>query len=247
VTSYSSLARFYDSLTSDVPHKAFADFYEEIWVQRGIVVKTVLDLACGTGAMTHILASRGYDVIGVDSSPDMLSIAAQKSERADSPIFICQQIEALDLYGTVDAAVCALDGMNYVHPKDFAEAARRIHLFLQPDGVLIFDIHTPYHLRSLDGMECLDETDDVFCLWRTEFDTGSDSLHYSFDIFERAGDLWARSYEEHIQYAHKPESLIKTLEGAGFVEVRLFGASDKSETPSPEERRVFITARKGSK
>ena len=246
MSAYSALARFYDSLTADVPYDRLADFYEEIFKLYKTPVKTMLDLACGTGTLTHMLALRGYEMIGVDSSPDMLSAAAQKPEDAKSvrPVFICQQMEELDLYGTVDAVICALDGMNYVRGERLDAVFCRVNLFLEPGGVFIFDIHTPYHLRFMDGAECMDETDDVFCVWRTEFDKNACALHYSFDIFERTGERWTRSCEEHTQYAHEPKMLVKLLKEAGFSDVRLFGESNEMAKPTRKEHRVFITARK---
>jgi len=242
--AYSSLARFYDSFTHDAPYEAFADFYEEIFRTNGLQVKTILDLACGTGTLTHLLAARGYETLGVDSSPDMLSIAAQKAfdDCHCPPVFICQEMEELDLYGTVDAAVCSLDGINYLHPDQLPAAFNRVHLFLEPGGVFIFDIHTPRHLRRMNGAACVDETDDAFCVWCAEFDKGEAACHYGFDIFEKSGDTWSRSREEHTQYAHKPKTLMKMLKGVGFADTRLIKASKK--LPSLTGRRVFITARK---
>jgi len=239
--AYSSLARFYDGFTQDAPYEAFVDFYEEIF-RLNKPVKTILDLACGTGTLTHLLAARGYETLGVDSSPDMLSIAAQKlsGDCLCPPVFICQDMENLDLYGTVDAAVCSLDGINYVQPERLCAVFNRVHLFLEPGGVFIFDIHTPYHLRRMDGAACVDETDDAFCVWCAEFDKSENACHYGFDIFEKSGDLWNRSREEHTQYAHRPKTLIKLLKVEGFVNICLFGASKKP--PSPTERRIFITA-----
>ena len=246
MTAYSSLARFYDSLTTDVPYEAFADFYEDIFKLYGLEVKTILDLACGTGTMTHLLAGRGYEMIGADASPDMLSVAAQKAGRAAvEPVFICQGMEELDLYGTVDAVVCTLDGINYLPPGDsLARAIHRVRLFLEPGGVFIFDINTPLKLRELDGEVFIDETDEIFCVWRAEFDETKNACLYGIDMFSKSkGALWERSSEEHIEYVHEPHELVEILNAGGFVEVRMFGELKMAE-PSQEEQRVFIAARK---
>jgi SAM-dependent methyltransferase len=222
MSSYGPLARWYDSLTGDVPYESFADFYEQIFSRRTRPVKTVLDLACGTGTLTWILAARGYEMIAVDASPDMLSVAAEKAGEtacAVPPLFLCQDLTELDLYGTVDAAVCSLDGVNYLPPEELPEVLRRLHLFLEPGGLLVFDINTPERLRSLDGELFVDETEDVLCLWRAEFDEDEQALLYGMDIFTRTGALWRREEEEHVEYAHVPQGLKLLLECAGFRNV----------------------------
>jgi len=244
MNAYSSLARFYDSLTEDVPYKAFADFYQDIFRLYGLNVKTILDLACGTGTLTHLLASRGYEIIGVDSSPEMLSAAMQKESGAQiQPMFICQPMEALDLYGTVNAAICALDGVNYLPSELLREVFRRVELFLDPSGVFVFDINTPRKLRNLDGSIFLDETDDVFCVWRAEFSEEDNACFYGMDVFAKSGELWTRDSEEHIEYAHEPRELLRILEEVGFTDIKLFGELELS-APTEDEARIFIAARK---
>jgi len=252
--AYSVLAEYYDSLTTDVPYGQFADFYESLLKLYGVEAKTVLDLACGTGAMTYLLAERGFEMIGVDSSSDMLSVAAQKSVTQKSeaqksgntpiqPVFICQRMEELDLYGTVDAAICTLDGMNNIHPKSIKEVFRRVHLFLEPGGLFIFDINTPLKLRNMDGAIYLDETEDVFCVWRNEFIESENLCRFAIDIFAKTGELWKRGSEDQVQYAHSPGELAQLLEEVGFTDVRVMGELTVS-VPSPDEQRVFIAAQK---
>lgn len=242
--SYSSLAQFYDSLTNDVPYKAIADFYESIFLKNDLRVKTILDLACGTGTLTCMLAGRGYDMIGVDASAEMLSVAEQKSYGLfNKPMFLNQTMERLDLYGTVDAVVCTLDGINYVKPEKLRDVFHRVHLFLEPGGVFIFDIHTPSMLKSLDGEVFLDETEAVYCVWRTEFDEKENACVYGMDIFAREGKKWTRSREEHIEYAYEVQTLVDLLTFEGFSAIALFG-DITFEPPSKNEKRLFITASK---
>ena len=116
MSSYDFLAGCYDQLTYDVDYVSWADYIETHFRRRGLPGKTVLDLACGTGSLTRELAQRGYEMIGVDLSPDMLAEAAEKNEDVGGipPMFLCQPMEKLDLYGTIDACVCCLDSVNYV-------------------------------------------------------------------------------------------------------------------------------------
>lgn len=253
--AYSVLAEHYDSLTTDVPYAKFADFYENLFGLYEVNVNMILDLACGTGAMTFLLAERGYEVIGVDSSSEMLSISAQKMEeqRAASqsriawikPVFICQRMEELDLYGTVDAVICTLDGINNVRPQSLKEVFHRIHLFLEPGGLLIFDINSPSKLRSMNGAIYLDETDDVLCIWRSEFIETENACEFGVDIFAKTGDLWRRGSEEHTQYAHSPDDLARILEEEGFSSVRVMGELTMNK-PELDEQRVIVAAQKKS-
>lgn len=238
MSCYSFLAPWYDSLTGDVPYGEFADFYEEEFRRQGGEFHLLLDLCCGTGTLTCELARRGYEMIAADSSPDMLMEAqAKASELSVPPLFLCQEAAGLDLYGTVDAAVCSLDGMNYIPPEQLPEVFHRLHLFVRPDGLLIFDIRTPDFLRSLDGDVFVDEKEDLLCLWRADFDEELSAIIYGMDIFSRRGRLWERDSEEHVEYAHDPRQRRGLLEQAGFHNVAL-----RSDCPQGEQGRLFITA-----
>lgn len=236
--SYGPLASFYDRLTLDVPYSQFADFYERRFDACGDV-HTVLDLCCGTGTLTWMMAQRGYEMIACDLSSDMLMQASAKSyDAAVPPLWLCQSASRLDLYGTVDAAYCSLDGMDYIPPEELDEVFRRLHLFIRPDGLFIFDIRTPEWFRSIDGEIFVDESDDMLCLWRADFDEDNELMCYGMDIFSKQGKLWRRESEEHIEYAHKPEGLKALLSAAGFTDIELI-----SDCPQGDAGRMFITAK----
>ena len=240
MNAYGPLAFWYDRLTLDIPYEAFVDFYEKEFSADGGEFKILLDLCCGTGTLTWLLAERGYEMIAADASPDMLMQAASKAaEVSVPPLFLCQDASALDLYGTVDAAVCSLDGMNYIPESELPEVFHRLHLFVRPGGLLIFDIKTPEWFRSVDGSVSVDETEDMLCLWRDEFDTEENAICYGMDIFSKSGSLWRRDSEEHIEYAHSPERLAELLEIAGFENVRLC-----CDCPQSDGGRLFITAKR---
>lgn len=240
MNAYGPLAFWYDRLTLDIPYEAFADFYEKEFSADGGEFKILLDLCCGTGTLTWLLAERGYEMIAADASPDMLMQAASKAaEVSVPPLFLCQDASALDLYGTVDAAVCSLDGMNYIPESELPEVFHRLHLFVRPGGLLIFDIKTPEWFKSVDGSVSVDETEDMLCLWRAEFDTEENAICYGMDIFSKSGSLWRRDSEEHIEYAHSPERLAELLEIAGFENVRLC-----CDCPQSDGGRLFITAKR---
>ena len=241
MSSYSSLAAWYDQLTGDVPYQSFADFYETEFARVGGEFRLLLDFCCGTGTLTAELTRRGYEMIGVDASLDMLMQAQDKCASLPTPpLFLHQRAEELDLYGTVDAAICSLDGMNYLAPELLPEVFRRLHLFVRPGGLIIFDVRLPKWFRDLDGQIFLDEKDDVFCVWRADFQADQNAIVYGMDLFERRGRLWQRSGEEHIEYAHDPEQLRTIMENAGFCNVVLHG-----DCPQNDQGRLFISAIRG--
>ena len=170
-----------------------------------------MDLACGTGRLTLELARRGYELIGVDRSPEMLAQAAEKCRgvRPVEPIFLQQSMDKLDLYGTIDACVCCLDSVNYMtRPAALAQAFRRVHTFLMPGGVLLFDINTPEKLRGLDGQVFLDEREDAYVVWRAEFSPRRNLCTYGLDLFTLEADgRWSRREEVHEEYAYEPAQL----------------------------------------
>ena len=248
MSSYEALAGCYDALTEDVSYVRRADFIEKLLRRSRVEVHTVLDLACGTGTMTWLLARRGYEMIGVDSSEDMLAEAREKGEgfSGEPPLFLHQEMTHLDLYGTVEAAICCLDSLNYLTtPRQVQKALERLRLFIQPGGILVFDINSAAKLRGLDGQVFLDETEDVYCVWRTEYDRRSRICAYYMDIFRRQADgRWARGVEEHRQRAYEVEELKSWLLDAGFTNIRTYGDCRMS-APREGEERIYFSAIRG--
>ena len=238
--AYGPLAERYDRLTDDVPYDELCQYYETALTRGGRAVRTVLELGCGTGTLSLMLAEKGYELISVDASADMLSVFQSKlfslPEGVTAPMQLCQRAEELDLYDTVDAAVCCLDGFNYLSPETLPEVVRRLHLFLSPDGVLAFDILSPEHLRALDGQCFVDEDEDTLCLWRAFLE--GDALRYGMDLFRASGRLWRRSQEEHVEYLHEPEALCALLRSHGFADTAIH-----ADGPQHAQGRLFLTAR----
>ena len=246
--AYEALAASYDRLTNDVDYEATVNFYEEILRQEGLKPRTAVDLACGTGSVAAILARRGLRVTAVDMSEEMLTVAQQKTaEMENPPRFLCQPLQRLWLDRGVDLVVCALDSLDYItNPADCAEAIRRIYKALNPGGIFIFDVNTPEKLRAMDGQIFLDEDDDVYCVWRGEFDEASNICSYGMDLFQRRGGLWQRSFEEHREYAYSREQLTEYLRAAGFTHIGVY-ADRLFEAPREGEQRIYFKARKGKR
>ena len=247
MASYEFLAGCYDELTTDVGYRSWAGYLEKHFARAGIPVRTVLDLACGTGSLTWELARRGYEMIGVDRSEEMLAQANEKGEdfTGERPIFLHQSMDKLDLYGTIDACVCCLDSVNYVtRPAQLERAFARVHLCLMPGGIFVFDINTPEKLRALDGQVFLDETEDAYCVWRAEYSKRRRVCTYAMDLFRLTpAGLWERGEELHEEYAYEPDELEEMLRRAGFHHIRRY-SDRKLRAPRPGEERIFFRARK---
>lgn len=246
MNAYGNLAASYDRLTWDVDYGAVVDFYFQILEREKLKPRTAVDLACGTGSVSLLLARRGLRVTGVDMSEEMLCVASQKTQELENPpFFVCQMLQQLYLPRGVDLAVCALDSLDYItDPEDCALAIRRIYKALNPGGCFIFDVNTPKKLRAMDGQVFLDEDEDVYCVWRGEFDPQTNICSYGMDLFQRHGDAWIRSFEEHREYAYTPQQLKQYLKDAGFTSIEIYG-DRRMDAPGENEQRIFIKARKG--
>ena len=246
--AYHALAVSYDRLTDDVDYEATVAFYNEILKREGLHPRTAVDLACGTGSVTAILARQGLDVLGVDLSEEMLTVAMEKvMDMENPPRFVCQPLQKLYLPRGVDLAVCALDSLDYItDPKDCKEAIRRVYKALNPGGIFIFDVNTPEKLRAMDGQVFLDEDEDVYCVWRGEFDEETNVCSYGMDLFQRRGNMWERSFEEHREYAYSREQLTEYLKAAGFTHIRVY-ADREFTAPREGEQRIYFKARKGKR
>lgn len=244
--AYEALAVSYDRLTNDVDYEATVAFYQRILDLEGLHPRTAVDLACGTGSVTALLARKGLEVIGVDMSEEMLTVAQQKAAQLPrAPRFVCQRLEQLWLPRGVDLAVCALDSLDYItDPQLCRQAMGRIYKALNPGGIFIFDVNTPEKLRAMDGQVFLDEDEDVYCVWRGEFDEKTNICSYGMDLFQRQGRVWQRSFEEHQEYAYSQQQLTGYLKEAGFTHIQVY-ADRFLEAPRPGEQRIYFKARKG--
>ena len=246
MNAYGALASSYDRLTSDVDYREFVEFTHQILRREGVTPRTVADLACGTGSATRILAEMGYRVTAVDLSESMLTEAMDKcSDLENMPRFVHQALQELWLPRGVDLAVCYLDSLDYIlDPQDCAEAIRRVYRALNPGGIFVFDVNTPEKLRNMDGQVFLDEDDDVYCIWRGEFDRETNICTYGMDLFQRRGEVWLRSQEEHREYAYSAGQLRTYLKQAGFTHIEIY-ADRKFSPPEAGEQRIWFKARKG--
>lgn len=184
--AYGAFAGVYDALNEDADYDALASFIGGILREHDIRDGIVVDLGCGTGELTLRLDAVGYDMIGVDQSPEMLSILREKMGESgqNGLLLLCQSIETLDLYGTVRAAVSTFDTFNHIGGLDrFQQALSRAALFLEPGGVFLFDMNTPYkHREVLRDQTYEIEADDAYCVWHNRLDEQAGCTHITLKI-----------------------------------------------------------------
>ncbi|NLD49455.1 MAG: class I SAM-dependent methyltransferase, partial [Clostridiaceae bacterium] len=182
---YSGFAYIYDKLMYDIDYKKWAGYIEDIFKENGIKPSLVLDLGCGTGSFCLEMASRGYDMIGIDSSEDMLGCAAQKSAGVKNILYLKQDMTNFELYGTVDCIVCLLDSINYVlYKKDLKRLLKLVHNYLNHGGLFIFDINTPYKFENV-FMENVyyDISDEITYIWQNNFDKRKRICEFDLTFF----------------------------------------------------------------
>ena len=244
--AYTVLAGSYDRLTRDVDYERWADYAQRHFAKQKRPVETVLELGCGTGSLTRLLARRGYAVTALDLSPDMLAVAEQKC-RGLNARFLCQDMTKFGWIGPVDAVVSGLDSVNYVtKPRKLLKMFQSVHENLSPGGLFLFDVKTPAALEGAGGQIYLDEDEDLFCVWRGEYSPKRRVCGYGLDLFVREADgSWSRSGEYHEERAYTMEELEGFLREAGFQHIKRYG--DKTMRPPKEGAyRVCFAARKDS-
>ena len=210
--SYTDFAYIYDKLI-DQDYEKWADYIEEIFKKHKVNPKLVLDLGCGTGSITNILAKRGYDMIGVDLSPDMLNVARDKAAEENLDVlYLCQDIREFELYGTVDAIICTLDVLNYItDAKDLEQVFALVKNYLNPDGIFIFDINTEHKLKNVLGNNTfINDENGIFYTWENEYD-GKISNQYLTFFAENEDGLYERFDENHIQRAYTIDEIKEKL------------------------------------
>jgi len=246
---YEGFAEVYDRLTRDIEYGKWADYLESVFLKFGDKPRLVLELACGTGSLAIEMAKRGYDMIGLDISCDMLSIAKEKSlSRGLDILFINQDMRSFELYGTVDAVICMLDSMNYITDRtDLERVFGLVRMYLNPGGLFIFDINSEYKLSGILGQNTFYELDDdISWIWHNTYDPSRRLSTFELTFFRKTGNgLYARFDETHIERAWSDEEIADALEKASMELLGRFGNLSFSP-PSPEEERIFYIARKES-
>lgn len=250
MSGYNAFANVYDKLTDNIEYKKRADYISALFERYGVKGKEpVLDLACGTGSLTIELAKRGFDMIGTDSAYTMLSQAQNKkyAENVDV-LFLCQDMTELDLYGTISGAVCMLDSLNHLECADDVEKTiKKVGLFMEHDGIFIFDVNTIYkHREILANNTFVYDCDDVYCVWQNSL-KDDDRVDISLDIFELEDEVYYRSTEEFSERAYPIDDYKKWLSDADFEVLHIYDEMSDHELNDKTQRAVFVARYKGYK
>lgn len=244
MSGYEALASFYDQLMGDVDYAARAEYLLRLMARHGCArPEMLLDLACGSGSLTKELARRGVEMIGVDGSVDMLAEAQLKQPEDGPPILYLQQdMRQLDLYGTVSGAVCALDSLNHIcHTGDLCEIFRRLALFIEPDGLFIFDVNTPYKHREVLGNNAfVFEEEEFVCVWRNRLLARTCEVDMQLDFFVENGNGYNRLTDHIRERAYTPATWKRLLREGGFEPLALYGDMTTRPPASQDERLVIV-------
>ncbi len=248
---YGDFAYYYDLLTDNVDYEARGEYILSLLKEQGKENGILLDLACGTGSLSFFFAEKGFEVIGVDASEDMLSLAQEKKVQGEADvIFLCQKMEELDLFGTIDCAVCTLDSLNHITDEEnFKEALKKVALFMNDGGIFVFDVNTPFkHKEVLGNNTFVYDMDDVYCIWQNTFDEKTCITDVCLDIFEADGeeDTYIRTTEEFSERGYALEDIAKWLSEVKFEVVGIYNEMTKDTVGEKDERAVFVCKKHGT-
>ncbi|MBQ4626499.1 MAG: class I SAM-dependent methyltransferase [Clostridia bacterium] len=213
----------------------------------GITEGILLDLGCGTGSMSLAMADRGFDVIGVDCSVGMLNAAQQKMfESGKQMLLLNQSMEELDLYGTVDCAICVLDGINHLDGEESVRGAfSKVSLFMNKGGAFAFDVNTLYkHKNVLADNVFVYEPDGVYCVWQNNFNSADGSVEITLDFFEEEDGAYYRSGESFTEKAYELSKIKLWLEQSDFEVIGVYDDMTFEPVRDDSEKAVFLAKKK---
>lgn len=250
--AYTSFAQVYDLFMDNVPYEKWSTYLEEILAEEGICDGILLDLGCGTGKLTRIMAEKGFDMIGIDNSMEMLDMAREQEYDREEPsgiLYLLQDMREFELYGTVRAVVSICDSINYIiEDEELEQVFRLVNNYLDPKGIFIFDLNTVYKYRELLGETTISENrEEGSFIWDNFFDEEEQINQYDLTLFiKEEHDLYRKYEETHFQRAYTLERVKELLEKAGMEFVTAYDAFTK-ETVKETSERIYVIARERGK
>ena len=245
MSGYGEFARVYDRLNSSAEYDKREEYIWSLFRKYGYVPTLLLDFACGTGEFSRRIAARGVEVIGVDPSVEMLGIAAEKS--SGEVLYLNQDAYSLELYGTVNGAVCCLDSINHITEKEeLNELLRKIALYLEPEKLFIFDVNTEFkHREILGDNSFILEENGVFCAWQNYLSEDGTTVDIDLTLFEETKDGTYNRFDECFsERAYSDRELREMLEGAGFEILAILGDMSFDSPLNDSQRNYYVTQRK---
>lgn len=248
--AYTGFAAVYDMFMDNIPYGEWCTYLEGILKEYGVEDGLVLDLGCGTGKLTRLLAGDGYDMIGVDISEDMLEIAMEhQAEEGGEILYLLQDMREFELYGTVRAVVSICDSMNYLMEyEDLVQVFSLVNNYLDPKGIFVFDLNTPYKYQKILGEQTIAENrEEGSFIWENYYDEEEAVNEYDLTLFIREEDGRFRKYEEtHYQRAYSLKTIKMALKEAGMEFMEAYDAFTK-EPPKEDSERIYVIARESGK
>lgn len=246
--SYSELAVCYDIFMDNTPYDEWLKYILEKFEKYNVPKELILDLGCGTGTLTELLADKGYDMIGVDSSEEMLQKAIEKRDESGHDIlYLCQDMREFELYGTVRAIISICDSVNYLlEDEEIIETFRLVNNYLDPDGIFIFDFNTDYKYREVIGDTTIAENrDDYSFIWDNYYHENECVNEYELTIFSKCGELYKKTVETHYQRGYTVEEMISFIKEAGMDILEVTDADTDAPVTDITERVHIIAKEKG--
>ena len=248
--AYTSFAQVYDTFMDNIPYEEWGEYLTGLMEEYGVKDGLVLELGCGTGSMTEILAAKGYDMIGADNSEEMLEIAMEKRDESGHDIlYLLQDMREFELYGTVSAVVSVCDSVNYItKEEELEEVFRLVNNYLDPKGIFIFDFNTKYKYQTVLGDRTIAEKrDECSFIWDNYYYEDEEINEYELTLFiQEKGDLYRKFEEVHLQRAYTLEQMIRLVKKSGLEFVTAYDAFTR-EQPADTSERIYMIAREQGK
>ncbi len=247
MSNYASFALSYDRLMQDVDYKKRAEYILSLFEKHKRKPSDIIDLGCGTGTLSFEIMKMGVDVIGVDNSPLMLTEARNKAlEMGLNPLLLCQDISELDLYGTAEGAISTLDCLNHITDiKNLEKVFNRLKFFIEPGGLFIFDVNTPYkHREILSGATFVRDMDEVYCVWQNGVCDDELKVSISLDIFSQDDDgRYSLSTENFVERAYTEDQLSEIFKRNCFEQVAVYEDMSFDPPKDTTQRLIFVLKR----
>ena len=245
--AYTEFAQVYDRFMDNVPYEAWCEGISKILTEHGISEGLVLDLGCGTGTMTRLLRQKGYDMIGVDASAEMLEIARNHPD--EGILYLQQDMREFELYGTVRAVICLCDSLNYLlEENDLLTTFKLVNNYLDPNGLFIFDFNTVYKYETVIGDSTIAENrEDCSFIWENYYTAEDQINEYDLTIFvKQQKDLFRKFTETHLQRGYTLETMKRLVEQSGLIFVEALDADTHGSVTETSER-IYVIAREHGK